>query len=135
MGELVGPNAMPPRPHQQIVGTVGDISFTPTTIHVPGRSFPMAGSVWTVRDQSRTERYMPTWAIVCAIVFALACLLGLLFLAVKETRVVGYYDVEVRNGPEYHVTQVPAGGMPFDRVRQVVDHARSLSAWAAGQGA
>ncbi|KGN39161.1 hypothetical protein [Knoellia subterranea] len=117
-----------------IVGSVGEISFTPTAIHVPGQTIPMAGSTWIVRDQTRTERFLPTWAIVCAIVFFLACFLGLLFLAVKETRIVGYYEVEVTNGPRRYVTQIPATQTTLAHVRQNVDYARSLSTWAEQNG-
>lgn len=119
----------------QVVGSLGDISFTPLTINVPGRSLPMAGSIWTLRDQSRVETRIPPWAIVLAIVFAFACLLGLLFLLVKETTTVGYVEVEVRTPGDYHVCQVPVSS-PEDimAVRRMVDYARTLSAWAGGQG-
>lgn len=116
------------------VGTVGDISFTPLTIHVPGRSMPMAGSIWTVRDQSRVETRIPAWAIVLAIIFALACLLGLLFLLVKEKTVVGYVEVEVRTPADFHVCQVPVSSQQdIMTVRSIVDYARTLSTWASRQ--
>lgn len=116
-----------------ILGTIGDISYDSTTVYVPGRSFPMAGSVWTVRDNSRTEQYMPSWAIICAILLFFVCFLGLLFLAVKETRVTGYVEVEVRQGNHYHVTQVPAAGpQTLAWANNTVNHARSVAAWATG---
>lgn len=140
MGEDTGPvpsneSAMVPANQDggAILGTIGDISYDARAVHVPGRSFPIAGSVWTVRDQSRSERVMPSWAIICAIVFFLFCFLGLLFLAVKETRVSGYVEVEVRQGANFHVTQVPAvGPQTLTWANSAVNHARSVAAWAAG---
>ena len=128
--------AFPDRSRQlsTVVGSVGDISFTPLTINVPGRSLPMAGSIWTVRDQSRVETRIPAWAIVLAIIFAMACLLGLLFLLVKETTTVGYVEVEVRTPSDYHVCQVPVSSpQNIMNVRRIVDYARTLSTWAAQQ--
>lgn len=117
----------------QVMGTIGDISYDAQFVHVPGRSFPIAGSVWAVRDQSRSERVMPSWAIICAIVFFIFCFLGLLFLAVKETRHSGYIEVEVRQGNNYHVTQIPSvGPQTLTWANTAVNHARSISAWATG---
>lgn len=114
-----------------LLGVIGDISYDSSTVNVPGRSFPIAGSVWSVRDMSRSERVMPGWAIVCAIVFFLFCFLGLLFLAVKEERYTGYVEVEVRNGRDFHVTQVPmAGPETLTWANQMANHARSVAAWA-----
>lgn len=119
-----------------IVASIGDISFSARTIHVPGRSFPMAGSIWTVRDNTMVTRQMPQWAWVGVIVGILFCGLGLFFLLVRETVVSGYIDVEVRNGSDYFVTQVPARNSlgTLGQVRQLVDYARSLSAWAQQHG-
>lgn len=118
----------------KVLGTVGDITFSAVTINVPGRSFPIAGSIWTVRDQSRVENRIPPYAIVLAIIFALACLLGLLFLLIREQVTVGYVEVEVRTKSDYHVCQVPVSSQ-FDimQVRSKVDYARTLSTWAASQ--
>lgn len=137
-----GPTAVPPPSGQvaetadltKILGSVGDISFSAVTINVPGRSFPMAGSIWTVRDQSRIENRIPPYAIVLAIIFALACLLGLLFLLIREQVTVGYVEVEVRTKSEYHVCQVPVSSQAdIAYLRSKVDYARSLSTWAASQ--
>ncbi|GAA8849474.1 hypothetical protein DUHN55_30060 [Helicobacter pylori] len=119
----------------QILGVLGEISYDSQAVHVPGRSFPIAGSVWTVRDMSRSERSMPSWAIICAIVFFIFCFLGLLFLAVKETRYTGYVEVEVRRGSDYHVTQIPVTGpQTLSWANSMVNHARSVAAWAAHAG-
>lgn len=125
---------VPAQGGSEILGVLGDVSYDAHSVHVPGRSFPIAGSVWTVRDVSRTERFMPTWAIICAIVFFVFCFLGLLFLAVKETRYEGYVEVEVRQGSNYHVTQVPVvGPQTLVWVNNMVNHARQVAAWSTGQ--
>lgn len=124
-----------PGPHD-VVGRVGDVSFTPTTIHLPGgRTMPMAGSVWTVRDNTMRSEQTPQWALICAILgFFLVCFLSLFLLLVKETRVSGYLDVEVRSGNDFHLTQIPAYNiMAISDAHRQVDYARSLSTWAQQQ--
>jgi hypothetical protein len=128
------PYGAQPQDAHQLLGTVGDISFSANSVNVPGRSFPMAGTIWNVRDMSVTTTRIPGWAIVCAILFALFCLLGLFFLLVKETTTTGYVEVEVRHGADYHVSQIPVQGThTIMQVRQIVDYARSLATWAYGQ--
>ena len=72
---------------------------------------------------------MPAYAIVLAVIFFFACLLGLLFLLVKERKTTGYIQVTVNSGGRYHATMIPARG-PNDvfAVTQQVNYARSLSA-------
>jgi hypothetical protein len=43
---------------------------------------------------------------VLAIIFALFCLLGLLFLLIKERRTTGFVQVAVQNGGRTHNTHV-----------------------------
>src|SRR5262245_23021640 len=76
----------PPPQTEQFAVTIGDIGVTRNWVVTPNGNAPVAGSRWIVLDQSRTERKIPTWAIVLAIVFAVLCLIGLLFLLVKEDR-------------------------------------------------
>lgn len=119
-----------------IVGRVGDITFTPTTIHLPGgRTMPMAGSVWTVRDNTTRSEATPQWALITAILgFFFVCFLSLFLLLVKETKVSGYLDVEVRSGNDYHLTQIPAYNvMAIADAHRQIDYARGLSTWAQGQ--
>lgn len=51
---------------------------------VPMRSWAAGEATLGVRNDITTRRAIPTWAVVAAIVGALLCLLGLLFLLVKE---------------------------------------------------
>jgi hypothetical protein len=68
-----------------------------------------------------------------AILFALACLLGLLFLLVKETRITGYVEVTVRTGDVMHMTHLPVhNAQDIDRYRHMVSYAQGLAARGAG---
>ncbi|GAA1104969.1 hypothetical protein [Nocardiopsis composta] len=110
--------------------TIGDIAVTQTEVITPAGRFPIKGSVWTVTDMSRVEKTTPVWAIIVAIlVFWWTCLLGLLFLLVKEERVTGHIQVTVQGGGTYHSTMVPALGRATGaHVAQQVNYARSLAA-------
>jgi hypothetical protein len=101
-----GPVPVPQDPEQVLI-TIGDIHVTPHWVVTPSGTASLSGAQWFLVDQSRTERKIPTWAIVVAIVFALACLLGLLFLLVKEEVTVGYVQVSVRAGDLTHTTHIP----------------------------
>ena len=114
---------------EPILLTLGEISVTSTSLILPSGRHPVKGAVWTVMDQSRSSQRIPPYAIVLAIVFALACLIGLLFLLIKETVVSGYVNVTVQGKGFYQATQVPvSSAWEVQRVRQLVDQARSLSA-------
>jgi hypothetical protein len=111
--------------------TIGDIGITPSVVVTPNGNAPLAGSQWIAMDMSRTEKRIPSWAIVLAVVFAFACLIGLLFLLVKEETTTGHVEVSVRSGDLYHRTQIPV----FDQtqimqVRQLVGQAQTLAAQA-----
>jgi hypothetical protein len=108
--------------------TIGDIGLTPSTVFTPNGNAPLSGSQWIAMDMSRTERKIPTWAIVMAIIFALVCLVGLFFLLVKEEQTTGYVEVSVRKGNLYHRTQVPVSSlMQVQQVRQLVNQAQALA--------
>jgi hypothetical protein len=111
--------------------TIGDIGVTPDWVVTPNGSAPISGSQWIVMDMSRTESRIPGWAVVMAIIFAIFCLIGLLFLLVKETTTTGYVEVSVRSGDLYHRTQVPVfGPESVAQVRQSVGQAQTLAARA-----
>lgn len=126
-----GGEAAEPGGHDPIVLTVGDIGITRHWVVTPNGSAPLAGSQWIARDMTRTETKIPTWAIVLAIVFAFLCLIGLLFLLVKEKQTTGHFEVSVRSGSLYHVTQIPVSGeWQIAQVRGLVNQAQSLAATA-----
>jgi len=117
---------------QPFLITIGDIGVTQDTVVTPNGSGPVAGSQWILTDRTTTTQSIPTWAIVLAVVFALACLLGLLFLLVKETRITGYVEVTVRTGDVMHLTQLPVNS-PDDiaRYRHMVSYAQGLASQAS----
>jgi hypothetical protein len=133
------PTAMPGPPATKannatataVLFSIGDIGVTRTSVVTPNGSAPLKGSQWIARDATRQEQHIPAWAIVLAILFALACLLGLLFLLVKETRTVGYVEVTVTSENLMYMTQIPVGGASaVAQVRQQVAYAQSLAAAA-----
>lgn len=109
--------------------TIGDIAVTGDSIITPAGALPLRGAVWTVSDMSRTEESTPAYAIVLAVIFFFACLLGLLFMLIKERKTTGFIQVTVHSGGRYHATMIPARG-PNDgfAINQQVNHARSLCA-------
>jgi len=92
---------------EPILVQIGDISVTQTTVFTPSGSRALNEVQWSVNDMTVTSQVIPTWAIVCAIVFALACLLGLLFLLVKETVIKGTLQVTVHGSGLVYTTQIP----------------------------
>lgn len=120
-------------PQQQGPGatlmTIGDIAITESGIMTPAGLLPLRGAVWTVSDMSRSESKTPTYAIVLAVIFALACLVGLFFLLIKENVTTGFAQVTVNSGGKYHAVMIPVRG-PQDiyAITQQVNYARTLSA-------
>lgn len=119
-------------PMQPLV-QIGDISVDQHWVHTPVAWLPTARATWTVQDMTLRARVIPTYAIVLAIVTSvMTCLLGLLFLLIKEERPTGWVQVTVHDGPDFaHTTQVPVSRqeMVMD-VCARVEYARSLSAAA-----
>ncbi|MFI8961270.1 hypothetical protein ACIGO8_04065 [Streptomyces sp. NPDC053493] len=107
---------------------LGDITIVGDQIVTPAGTMPLKGAVWNAMDMSRTEEKIPTVAIVLAIVFALLCLIGLLFLLMKEKQTTGFIQVTVTSGGRHHATMIPATGP--DTIHWVMgqlNYARSLS--------
>ncbi len=95
---------------------VGDIGVTADSIVTYRGTAPLAGSTWLALDHSKVENKIPVWAIVMAVVFASLCLIGLLFLLVKEEQTTGFVEVRVQSGQFWHVTHirvVDAGHAPW----------------------
>jgi hypothetical protein len=91
----------------QVLVSVGDISCTQAEVLMPTGPAPLRGTTWMVSNQVSITEAIPTWAIVMAIIFFVLCLLGLLFLLVKERRVSGYMQVSVQGPGLYYATQIP----------------------------
>jgi hypothetical protein len=94
-------------PSGEVLVTVGDISCTQTEVILPTGRSALRGTTWIVTNQTTVSEKIPTWAIVMAVVGALACLLGLLFLLVKERTVQGFMQVSVQGPSLYYATQIP----------------------------
>ncbi|MFI8518360.1 hypothetical protein ACIGEZ_11140 [Streptomyces sp. NPDC085481] len=108
--------------------SLGDITVVGDQIITPAGNMPLKGAVWNAMDMSRTEEKMPTVAIVLAVIFFIFCLLGLLFLLMKEKQTTGFIQVTVTSGGRHHQTMIPATGP--DTIHWVMgqlNFARSLS--------
>ena len=119
----------PPAGGDVPLGTIGEIAFSQSTVITPVGRFPIQGTVWTVNDMSRTERTTPAWAIIVAIlVFWWTCLLGLLFLLVKEQKTTGHVQVSVQGHDKHYTTSilVTHPGM-VGQIHQQVNYARNLA--------
>jgi hypothetical protein len=126
-GNLQSPDATDP-----IVLTIGDIGVTRNWVVTPNGTARLGGSQWNARDMSRTESKIPTWAIVLAVIFALVCLLGLLFLLAKEKYTTGSVEVSVQAGNLIHATQIPVSSQyQVAQIRQQVSQAQTLAAAAS----
>ena len=96
------------QPQEPIRLTVGQIAVSDTQVHTPIGAYPLRGTIWTVSNQSFVSSAIPAWAIVLAIVFFIFCLLGLLFLLIRETRVSGQVQVSVQGPGFAYSTYIPA---------------------------
>ncbi|MHA6762669.1 hypothetical protein [Streptacidiphilus sp. PAMC 29251] len=113
--------------------TIGDIICTQHEVITPSGRRPIGQVNWSFTDLSRTTKAIPTWAIVCAIVFFFVCFLGLLFLLAKEERTEGSVQVVVQGPGLLHQLQVPVYSvMQVQDYNARVGYARSLTAAAAG---
>jgi hypothetical protein len=113
---------------QQMV-SVGQIAVTNYRVITPSGQAPLAQTTWAVQDMSRTTKSIPTWAIVCAIIFFIFCLLGLLFLLVKEETTEGIVQIQVQGPGLLYVEQIPVSSVQqvYD-INARINYARSLSA-------
>lgn len=114
---------------EQPLVTIGDIAVSQSWVSTPSGACPLSSTTITVTDMSKTTDVIPTWAIVCAVIFALFCLLGLLFLLVKERRTMGYIQVSVQGPQFHHVCSIPVTSEYeiFD-INARVNYARSVAA-------
>lgn len=118
---LAGPEPPPPQlipipTPPQILVTVGDVGCTATEVLTPSGTHPLAGTTWIVTNQTTVATRIPSYAIILAIVFAIVCLLGLVFLAIREQTIQGFVQVSVQGPGFYYATQVK-----ITDARQVTD--------------
>ena len=80
---------------------------------------------------SQYQESISTAGIVLAILFVWFCLLGLLFLLMKDRKMVGYIQVTVQGSGFHRATMMPARSpQSVMGVHQMVNYARSLAAAA-----
>ena len=106
---------------------LGDISVSDSRIQLPYGTYPLAGTTWMVTNQTYVTESIPGWAIVMAILTFLLCLLGLLFLLVKERRLYGAMQVSVQGPGLSHSTYIPINNdLQIFQINSTVD-------WIRGQ--
>ena len=109
--------------------TIGDIAVSQHWVSTPSGTASIGSTTWTVTPMYQTTRSIPTWAIVCAVVFFVFCFLGLHFLHVKEEQTTGYVQVVVQSQGLVHSCYVPVySPQQAVDVAARVDYARSLAA-------
>jgi hypothetical protein len=105
-GGYVPPAAPPPYapPAAPILLAMGDIAVTQTHVITPSGTYPLEGTSWYVADHSVYEQVTPQWALITAIVgLFVVCILSLLLLLVKETKLSGFVQVTVQGPGWSHV--------------------------------
>lgn len=123
---LQGPEGYGTEP---VLVAMGDITVTPSRVITPQGQRPVGSVYWNFTDMSRTSSEIPTWAIVLAIVFAVFCLIGLLFLLAKEERTDGWVQISVQGENFYHATQLPVSSpRQVAQYADMVNYARSVTA-------
>ena len=116
-------------PGEPVLVTIGDVGVGQTTVYTPAGTAPVGQTTFQFADLSATRENIPTWAIVCAVIFFVFCLLGLLFLLVKERRTDGFVQIVVQAPHLLHTVQLPVWSQEqvWD-YNQRVNYARSLAA-------
>lgn len=115
---------------EPILFQIGDIAVTQTYVYVPQGCYPLRGTVWTVQDSTQVHEGISTAGIILTIVFIWFCLLGLLFLLMKERRYTGFVSVSVTGEGLFHTVQFPAGPETGGWAAHMVGQARGLAAAA-----
>ncbi|GAA2460200.1 hypothetical protein GCM10010191_95760 [Actinomadura vinacea] len=124
---------MYPVPHgggEPVLLQIGDMALTSTHVILPYGQFPLHGSQWTVQDSTQVSEGIAPVGIVLAIVFVWFCLLGLLFLLMKERRYLGFVSISVTGPGFHHVAQFPAGPQSGAWAANAVAQARAMAAAA-----
>jgi hypothetical protein len=114
-------------PVEPTLVTVGDVIVTQSWVVTPSGTRPRREVSWTVTPMYQTTTGIPTWAIVCCILFFLFCFLGLLFLLAKEEKTTGHMQVTVQSPGFFHTTYVPVTSpIQANDVAGRVNYARAL---------
>jgi hypothetical protein len=95
--------AAPPAPEEPVL-RIGEIVVSAHWVVTPSGNTALAGSHWTVADQTRSVKKHPVWTIVLAV---LLFPIGLLFLLVTNESVLGYVEVTVSGAGLAYTARVP----------------------------
>ena len=109
---------------------IGDMALTSTHVILPYGRYPLHGATWTVQDSTQVTEGIPAVAIVLTIIFAWFCLLGLLFLLMKERKYLGFVSVSVTGFGFHYIVQFPPGPQSSAWAANVVSQARAITAAA-----
>lgn len=105
------------------------MACTQTSVITPAGSYPLAGTVWIASNNTTTTESIPAVAIVLCILFVVFCLLGLLFLLMREKRTQGFVQVSVQGDGLYHAVQIPVSSpAAVMQIEQQVNYVRALVA-------
>jgi hypothetical protein len=96
-----------PVQYEPIRVSFGEIAVTDTQVLTPAGTYPLRGTAWTVSNQTFVTEAIPTWAIVLTIIGIFFCLVGLLFLLVKERKINGAVQVAVQGPGLSYSTYIP----------------------------
>jgi hypothetical protein len=121
---------MPVPGFDPVLLSIGDISVTQTHVVVPHGRYPLNGTTWAVQDSTQVTESIPPVAIILTIVFGWFCLVGLLFLLMKQKRYIGFVSVTVTGMGLYHSVQFPAGPTTGAWAADMVGRARAITATA-----
>lgn len=117
-------------PEQQLAA-IGDIGISQHWVITPSGTYPIRGSHWTVTDLSYSHEKVSTSGVVLCVIFIWICLLGLLFLLLRERKWGGYIQVTVQGRGFHHSTTLAVQGPDsLMMVSERVNYARSLAAVA-----
>jgi len=113
---------------EPVLVQIGEIAFTQHWMITPSATMPLRGTQLLVREDVTVQKRIPGYAIVLAIVFFIACLIGLLFLLINEEVPSGSVEVsaEAPGGFSFRTSIPVRSQAEVQEVRRKVDYARSL---------
>src|SRR3954454_7372885 len=121
---------MPPSGNEPVLISIGDISVTQSHVIVPHGRYPLRGTTWMVQDSTQVTESIPPVAIILTIILVWFCLIGLLFLLMKEKRYSGFVTITVTGMGLYHSVQFPSAQHTGSWAADMVGRARAITASA-----
>ncbi|MFG1997608.1 hypothetical protein ACGFNU_00495 [Spirillospora sp. NPDC048911] len=117
-------------PAEPVILSIGDIAVSSSYVYLPHGCYPLRGTVWTVQDSTQVYEGISTAGIVLTIIFVWFCLLGLLFLLMKDRRYSGFVAISVTGNGFHHAVQLPPGPQTGAWAAHMVAQARGMAAVA-----